>query len=339
MVVSSPSILSPFRMNVTATEFGWPSTTPPRINFCKQSTTIARRQESVDGEQYGFNPDEALSPEPSPNGKRKKKLKECGRDIQITPREPKAPRTTHKLLTVLGGKARRMKLLSPKGMDVRPMMEDVKGGAFDILQAAGGCPASLRPDRWLDLYSGTGSVGIEALSRGCSEVHFVEMDPWVISDVLRPNLEWTGFLDVSVIHTVRVEKFMERAQKLAVLMDQISSSDLVGEDTFIVVEYPLRTDMLDSCGCLVKITDRQFGRTHLVIYGPKWTLKKKKENFTFSNAMSRHNELVTLSHAASASMNLHDNHMSRSLLSKKTLHRSQIKKSGVSLYSGAKYSS
>ena len=39
-----------------------------------------------------------------------------------------------------------------------------------ILKAAGGCPASLRSGRWLDLYSGTGSVGIEALSRGCSEV-------------------------------------------------------------------------------------------------------------------------------------------------------------------------
>jgi len=101
-----------------------------------------------------------------------------------------------------------VKLLSPKGMDVRPMMEVVKGAAFDILQvpvsclspmhhtcsfanyvqfccsrfpvyannfifntkAAGGCPAALRPGRWLDLYSGTGSVGIEALSRGCSEV-------------------------------------------------------------------------------------------------------------------------------------------------------------------------
>ncbi|KAF4400752.1 hypothetical protein G4B88_001307 [Cannabis sativa] len=44
-------------------------------------------------------------------------------------------------------------------------------------------------------------VGIEAISRGCSEVHFVEMDPWVVMNVLRPNLEWTGFLDASVIHT------------------------------------------------------------------------------------------------------------------------------------------
>lgn len=45
------------------------------------------------------------------------------------------------------------------------------------------------------------------------QVHFVEMDPWVVSDVLRPNLEWTGFLDVSVIHTVRVENFFERAER------------------------------------------------------------------------------------------------------------------------------
>ena len=45
------------------------------------------------------------------------------------------------------------------------------------------------------------------------QVHFVEMDPWVISDVLRPNLECTGFLDVSVIHAVRVENFLERAEK------------------------------------------------------------------------------------------------------------------------------
>lgn len=39
------------------------------------------------------------------------------------------------------------------------------------------------------------------------------MDPWVVSDILRPNLEWTGFLDVSVIHTVRVESFLDRAEQ------------------------------------------------------------------------------------------------------------------------------
>ncbi|KAL8471490.1 hypothetical protein ACS0TY_028312 [Phlomoides rotata] len=246
-------------------------------------------------EQYGLNPDDFL-PKSSPKmKKRRERGTEMAKDAQLE--EPKPPRETHKLLQVLGGTARRKKLLSPKGMDVRPMMEVVKGAAFSILQAAGGCTQSLRPGRWLDLYSGTGSVGIEAISRGCSEVHFVEMDPWVISDVLRPNLESTGFLDVSVIHTSRVETFLKNAERFvgkdeafdyisvtppymlvdyAVLMDQISNSPHVGENTFIVVEYALRTDMLDTCGCLVKIADRKFGRTNLAIYGPKWAQKKSK---------------------------------------------------------------
>lgn len=39
------------------------------------------------------------------------------------------------------------------------------------------------------------------------------MDPWVVSNVLQPNLESTDFLDVSVIHTVRVETFLENAER------------------------------------------------------------------------------------------------------------------------------
>ncbi|KAK2654497.1 hypothetical protein Ddye_014353 [Dipteronia dyeriana] len=73
----------------------------------------------------------------------------------------------------LGGKAKRKKLICPKSMNVRLMMKFVKGAAFDILQIAGGCPVSLRLGYWLDLYSRTGSIGIEATSRGCSKVHLL----------------------------------------------------------------------------------------------------------------------------------------------------------------------
>ncbi|XP_057983595.1 uncharacterized protein LOC131168289 isoform X2 [Malania oleifera] len=313
MAVSSssmPPILSPMGVTVR-TNFGSSSPNLPLFNFSSKNfvrrpSIVVFSYESRNGlsidekrvllERYGFDADESLS-ESSPKSRRRKELQRTGRGKQATLEEPRPPRETHKLLQVLGGKARRKKLLSPKGMDVRPMMEVVKGAAFDILQVAGGCPASLRPGRWLDLYSGTGSVGIEALSRGCSEVHFVEMDPWVVSNVLRPNLEWTGFLDVSAIHAVRVENFLKQAEQFAdahaafdyisvtppytevdyeVLMGQISKSSLIGEDTFIVVEYPLRTDMLDSCGSLIKIGGRRFGRTHLAIYGPVWAQKKRK---------------------------------------------------------------
>ncbi|EPS63609.1 hypothetical protein M569_11175, partial [Genlisea aurea] len=238
-------------------------------------------------ERYGVNPDVLLSRSSS-------KIKK--RNDFVPSQEPKPPRETHKLLQVLGGSARRKKLLSPKGMDVRPMMEVVKGAAFAILQAAGGSPVSLRPGRWLDLYSGTGSVGIEAISRGCSEVHFVEMDPWIVSDVLRRNLDSTGFLESSVIHTTRVETFLENASRYlgndpvfdyvsvtppymlvdyAVLMQQISDSKVVGENTFMVVEYPLKTDISDSCSSLVKIAGRRFGRTQVAIYGPVWAQRSR----------------------------------------------------------------
>ncbi|KAJ4974049.1 hypothetical protein NE237_007223 [Protea cynaroides] len=296
----------------------------PKLSKSRPSLVIISsynsRNKTVSGgkkellESYGLDPYEFLTQPPSSSkSRRRKEVEGAGRGMRNSPEEPSPPpRTTHKLLQVLGGKARRKKLLSPKGMDVRPMMEVVKGAAFDILQAAGGCPASLRPGRWLDLYSGTGSVGIEAISRGCSEVHFVEMDPWVVSEVLRPNLEWTGFLNCSVIHTVRVENFLERAEQFAgkdgsfdyvsvtppytlvdysILMGQLSRSALVGENTFIVVEYPLRTAMLDSCGCLVKITDRRFGRTHLAIYGPTWAQKKKKKS---KNSLSTVAEMAPL---------------------------------------------
>nr|CAB3498290.1 unnamed protein product [Digitaria exilis] len=240
-------------------------------------------------ERYGLNPDDFKDDaEENTREERRdrRRRRRSGRgeeaaEAVVGPSKSAEPRETHKMLQyvcffqVLGGKVRRRKLLSPKDRNVRPMMEVVRGAAFDILQSAGGAPASLRPGRWLDLYSGTGSVGIEAMSRGCSEVaHFVEMDPWVISEVLKPNLECTGFLDVSHIHMLRVEKFLANAEKsqgkypsfdyisvtppylevnYSTLLDQLARSPLVGKDCFILVEYPLKTDMSESCGNLIKV--------------------------------------------------------------------------------------
>uniref|UniRef100_A0A0E0D6A2 Uncharacterized protein n=1 Tax=Oryza meridionalis TaxID=40149 RepID=A0A0E0D6A2_9ORYZ len=235
-------------------------------------------------ERYGLNPDDFeddAEAEPREERRDRRKRRSGRGEAEDAPAKAAAePRETHKMLQVLGGKVRRRKLLSPKDRNVRPMMEVVRGAAFDILQSAGGFPASLRPGRWLDLYSGTGSVGIEAMSRGCSEAHFVEMDPWVVSEVLKPNLECTGFLDVSHIHMIRVENFLANAEKssgkypsfdyisvtppylevnYSTLLDQLARSPLVGEDCFILVEYPLKTDMAESCGSLIKVADRRFG--------------------------------------------------------------------------------
>ncbi|KAH7295990.1 hypothetical protein KP509_26G002400 [Ceratopteris richardii] len=174
------------------------------------------------------------------------------------------------------------------------MMEIVRGAVFDILQARlHGVRKLSSGGSWLDLYSGTGSVGIEALSRGCDSAHFVEMDPWIATNVLKANLEYTAFSELSVVHVMKTEAFLQQppgpgckpfdfisvtppyeAVNYNTLMGQLSTSYVLGQDTFVVVEYPSEVDIIEGCGPLVKILNRKYGRTHLAIYGPEWATKR-----------------------------------------------------------------
>jgi 16S rRNA (guanine(966)-N(2))-methyltransferase RsmD len=71
-------------------------------------------------------------------------------------------------------------------MDIRPTSDRLRETLFNVLTA--GNPGALEGSVWLDLFAGTGAVGIEALSRGAKEVHFVECSV-AAADVIRGNLE------------------------------------------------------------------------------------------------------------------------------------------------------
>ncbi|KAK2658424.1 hypothetical protein Ddye_004957 [Dipteronia dyeriana] len=100
----------------------------------------------------------------------------------------------------------------------------------------GGCIASLRPSHWLDLYNRTGSVVQQDTVH--VETFFEQADTFVGKDGL------FDYISVTPPYT-QVD--------YGVLMDQMSKSALIGKDTFIVVVYPIRTYILESCGCLVKV--------------------------------------------------------------------------------------
>jgi 16S rRNA (guanine966-N2)-methyltransferase len=74
-------------------------------------------------------------------------------------------------------------------MDVRPTSDRLRETLFNVLTA--GNPAALEGSVWLDLFAGTGAVGIEALSRGAKEVYFVEHSA-VAADKIRANLQSLG---------------------------------------------------------------------------------------------------------------------------------------------------
>ena len=75
-------------------------------------------------------------------------------------------------MRVIAGKYRSRALRSLPGMDIRPTSDRLRETLFNVLCA--GNPEALTGTIWWDLYAGTGAVGIEALSRGASLVHFVE---------------------------------------------------------------------------------------------------------------------------------------------------------------------
>ena len=92
-------------------------------------------------------------------------------------------------MRVIAGKYRSRPLRSLRGMDLRPTADRLRETLFDVLTA--GDPSSLEDTVWLDLFAGTGAVGIEALSRGASMVHFVEKAARA-AELIRQNLHSLG---------------------------------------------------------------------------------------------------------------------------------------------------
>src|ERR1700758_1106312 len=89
-------------------------------------------------------------------------------------------------MRVIAGQYRHRRLRSLPGLEIRPTSDRLRETLFNVLCA--GNPAALADSTWLDLYAGTGAVGIEALSRGARMVYFVE-SARAAADLIAANLK------------------------------------------------------------------------------------------------------------------------------------------------------
>lgn len=92
-------------------------------------------------------------------------------------------------MRIIAGKYRSRQLRSLRGLDLRPTSDRLRETLFDVLTA--GNPQALEGSVWLDLFAGTGAVGIEALSREASMVYFVESSK-PAAELIKLNLESLG---------------------------------------------------------------------------------------------------------------------------------------------------
>ena len=178
-------------------------------------------------------------------------------------------------MRVIAGKAKGHNLKFANSTRLRPTSDIVKGAIFSALDA-------MRIDygRVLDLYAGTGALGIEALSRGADWADFVERDS-KFCDIIWNNLTHTKFTEQSHIHRTTVIQALSflKERYMLVLMDPpyadkaisrvlqiLSNSPIVGEGTTIVVEHAEKNALEPAYGCFHKTKNLNHGDTIVSIY-------------------------------------------------------------------------
>ncbi len=127
-------------------------------------------------------------------------------------------------MRVISGKVRGHKLLAPTGLDVRPTLDRVKEACFSSLMPY------LQDAVVLDLFSGSGSLGIEALSRGAAYCDFVDQANASLT-ATRKNLEATRLKDLSGTHLADWKAFLKGTNKkyTLVFLDPPYSKDIENE--------------------------------------------------------------------------------------------------------------
>eukprot|EP00566_Odontella_aurita_P019499 CAMPEP_0113532060 /NCGR_PEP_ID=MMETSP0015_2-20120614/3839_1 /TAXON_ID=2838 /ORGANISM="Odontella" /LENGTH=293 /DNA_ID=CAMNT_0000430959 /DNA_START=263 /DNA_END=1144 /DNA_ORIENTATION=- /assembly_acc=CAM_ASM_000160 len=197
------------------------------------------------------------------------------------------------MLKILGGSARGKRLDSPE-VYLRPMMGKVREAVYSTFTSFGLYDEGVST-RHLDIFSGSGSVGLESLSRGASHCTFVDFAAECCNAVER-NVQWCGFGEEGTTNIVCADYLQALRDPSSVglpvgstyqivtlcppyeevvyadLIEAAANSVLVADDTVILIEYPVELGCLPHVisrkdgGKLIGVRNRKYGRTVIAMY-------------------------------------------------------------------------
>ena len=181
-------------------------------------------------------------------------------------------------MRVIAGIHRGRRLRRPQGSAIRPTSDRVREALFSIIGNR------LLNSRFLDLYAGTGAVGVEALSRGAAHVTCVESDAEALN-LLRRNVEECGIADAMTICAHRVQHFFNRpdrwegpyqiifadppyavTQEFTDLLSRTVTDRLFAADAWLIIEHANKTSVPTSLGCALRTRHYRYGDTALSLY-------------------------------------------------------------------------
>jgi 16S rRNA (guanine966-N2)-methyltransferase len=180
-------------------------------------------------------------------------------------------------MRVIAGKYKSRQLKSVPGVETRPTSDRLRETLFNVL--AQRMPGSV----WVDLFAGTGAVGIEALSRGAKSVHFVESEKKA-ARVIRDNIQALKIDDEHEIFESRAAdavKMLEREVKAGIIfldppwdnhgsyeqmLRLLSNSPLLSDDAIVIAEHEKHFDPGDGYGELQRYRTLRQGDAVLSFY-------------------------------------------------------------------------
>ena len=175
---------------------------------------------------------------------------------------------------ISGGQHRGRSIKAPTFGGLRPTSERVRAAVFSIIG-----PDAVEGKRVLDLYAGTGALGIDALSRGAAWVDFVERDGRMCR-AIRGLLKQLSMDESARVHTGQVRKVLPRLEggydlvfadppyesgELVNLLDDLEAPGLVADEATVVFEYRSNSGPIEPTGRFSHISDRKYGDTLVTI--------------------------------------------------------------------------
>lgn len=180
-------------------------------------------------------------------------------------------------MRVITGSARGHNLKAPKGENTRPTTDRIKEALFSIIGIID------ESSTVLDLFSGSGAIGIEFLSRGAGSACFIDSDSESVK-IIKENLEKTKLIEKSVVYKNGVEKgiktlgnkdmkfdyiFLDPPYNKELVMktlENINNKNLLKNNGVVIIEHETRLDLPEKSFNLVKADYRKYGDTSISFY-------------------------------------------------------------------------
>lgn len=177
-------------------------------------------------------------------------------------------------MRIIAGKLKGRKLAAPRDNAIRPTTDKVKEAIFNMLQQY------TEDAVVIDLFSGTGNLGLEAISRGAARCYFCDRSRESIS-LIRENIKHCGVEDQSVLMTGDYADNLDRIREKAdiILLDppyqkdllencirKISQLDLLQEDGVIAAERGNREDLQEEIGQYVMFKEKRYGTIRISLF-------------------------------------------------------------------------